>query len=241
MVPTAALATMMQTPRPPCSAPHRPAPGDRRGLRRPRTSRGPVACRVLAGWVLAGWGSSGWAGIRRVGGPSAAPRPPPPRPFGPPPPRAFGPPPPGPFGPLVPRPPGARPSQPASRPRGPGSRGSATPRPASRRGARLAPSPGGPIPSETPRGGTTLLSWPPAAAGPRPPAVLAPGGVLGGTAPGGLPATRPAAGGGPGTRPRGLAPDSPPYGLLGRVSRHRGSLIGASDVSRCGLVTGTRR
>ena len=140
MVPTAALATMMQTPRPPCSAPHRPAPGDRRGFRRPRTSRGPVACRVLAGW-----GSSGWAGIRRVGGPSAAARPVAPRPFGPPPP--------GPFGPLVPRPPGARPSQPASRPRGPGSRGSGTPRPASRRGARLAP------------GGTTLLPWPPVAPG----------------------------------------------------------------------------
>jgi len=231
MVPTAALATMMQTPRPPCSAPHRPAPGDRRGLRPPRTSRGPVACRVLASW-----GSPGWAGIRRVGGPSAAARPVAPRPFGPPPP--------GPFGPLVPRPPGARPSQPASRPRGPGSRGSGTPRPASRRGARLAP------------GGTTLPFWPPAAAGlPWPPGapglpwlpapglpwLPAAGPVLGGTAPGGLPGTRPGVGGGPGTRPRGLAPGSPPYGLFGRVSRHRGSLIGASDVSRCGLVTGTRR
>jgi hypothetical protein len=224
MVPTAALATMMQTPRPPCSAPHRPAPGDRRGLRPPRTSRGPVACRVLASW-----GSPGWAGIRRVGGPSAAARPVAPRPFGPPPP--------GPFGPLTPRPPGARPSQPASRPRGPGSRGSGTPRPASRRGARLAP------------GGTTLPPWPPAAAGPPwPPAAAGPpwppaaaGPVLGGTAPGGLPGTRPGVGGGPGTRPRGLAPGSPPFGLFGRVSRHRGSLIGASDVSRCGLVTGTRR
>ena len=223
MVPTAALATMMQTPRPPCSAPHRPAPGDRRGFRRPRTSCGPVACRVLASW-----GSSGWAGIRRVGGPSAAARPVAPRPFGPPSP--------GPFGPLVPRPPGARPSQPASRPRGPGSRGSGTPRPASRWGARLAP------------GGTTLLFWPPAAAGlPWPPGAAglpwppAAGPVLGGTAPGGLPGTRPGVGGGPGTRPRGLAPGSPPYGLFGRVSRHRGSLIGASDVSRCGLVTGTRR
>ena len=214
MVPTAALATMMQTPRPPCSAPHRPAPGDRRGFRRPRTSRGPVACRVLAGW-----GSSGWAGIRRVGGPSAAARPVAPRPFGPPPP--------GPFGPLTPRPPGARPSQPASRPRGPGSRGSGTPWPASRRGARLAP------------GGTPLPPWPPAAAGPPWPPAAGP--VLGGTAPGGLPGTRPGVGGGPGTRPRGLAPGSPPYGLFGRVSRHRGSLIGASDVSRCGLVTGTRR
>ena len=205
----AALATMMQTPRPPCSAPHRPAPGDRRGFRRPRTSPGPVACRVLAGE-----GSSGWAGIRRVGGPSAAARPVAPRPFGP----------------VAPRPPGARPSHPASRPRGPESRGSGTPRPASRRGALLAPSPGGPIPPETPRGGTSLLSLPPAA-----------GPVLGGTAPGGLPGTRPGVGGGPGTRPRGLASGSPPYGLFGRVSRHRGSLIGASDVSRCGLVTGTRR
>jgi hypothetical protein len=222
MVPTAALATMMQTPRPPCSAPHRPAPGDRRGFRRPRTSPGPVACRVLAGW-----GSSGWAGIRRVGGPSAAARPVAPRPFGPVAPGPFGPPPPGPFGPLAPRPPGARPSQPASRPRGPGSRGSVTPRPASRRGARLVP------------GGTTLPPWPPAAAGPPWPPAAGP--VLGGTAPGGLPGTRPGVGGGPGTRPRGLAPGSPPYGLFGRVSRHRGSLIGASDVSRCGLVTGTRR
>ena len=218
MVPTAALATMMQTPRPPCSAPHRPAPGDRRGFRRPRTSPGPVACRVLAGG-----GSSGWAGIRRVGGPSAAARPVAPRPFGP----------------VAPRPPGARPSHPASRPRGPESRGSGTPWPTSRRGALLAPSPGGPIPPAPPRGGTTLLPWPPAAAGlPWPPAA---GPVLGGTAPGGLPGTRPGVGGGPGTRPRGLASGSPPYGLFGRVSRHRGSLIGASDVSRCGLVTGTRR
>jgi translation initiation factor IF-2 len=217
MVPTAALATMMQTPRPPCSAPHRPAPGDRRGFRRPRTSCGPVACRVLAGW-----GSPGWAGIRRVGGPSAAARPPVPL--------TFGPPPPGPFGPLVPRPPGARPSHPASCPRGPESRGSDTSRPASRRGARLALSPGGPIPPDPPRGGTTLLPWPPAAVP-----------VLGGTEPGGLPGTRPGVGGGPGARPGGLAPGSPPYGLFGRASRHRGSLIGASDVSRCGLVTGTRR
>ena len=145
MVPTAALATMMQTPRPPCSAPHRPAPGDRRGFRRPRTSRGSVACRVLASW-----GSSGWAGIRRVGGPSAAARPVAPRPFGPPPP--------GPFGPLVPRPPGARPSQPASRPRGPGSRGSGTPRPASRRGARLAP-PGGPDPWPPREAAPALAAW----------------------------------------------------------------------------------
>jgi translation initiation factor IF-2 len=236
MVPTAALATMMQTPRPPCSAPHRPAPGDRRGLRGPRTSSGPVACRVLAGW-----GSSGWAGIRRVGGPSAAARPVAPRPFGPVAPRPFGPPPRGPFGPLAPRPPGARPSQPASRPRGPGSRGSGTPRPASRRAPPLALSPGGPIPPGPPRAGMTRLSWPPAAAGPRPPAGLAPGGILGGTAPGGRPGTRPGVGGGPGTRPRGLAPGSPLSGLFGRVSRHRGSLIGASDVSRCGLVTGTRR
>ena len=46
MVPRAALATMMQTPRPPCSAPHRPAPGDRRGFRRPRASRGPLMSRA---------------------------------------------------------------------------------------------------------------------------------------------------------------------------------------------------
>ena len=46
MVPKAALATMMQTPRPPCSAPHRPAPGDRRGFRRPRASRGPLTSRA---------------------------------------------------------------------------------------------------------------------------------------------------------------------------------------------------
>src|SRR6185437_7074331 len=114
------------------------------------------------------------------------------------------------------------------------------------RGARLAPSPGGPIPPDPPRGGTTLLPWPPAAGLPWPPAAGLPwppaaGPVLGGTAPGGLPGTRPGVGGGPGTRPRGLAPGSPPYGLFGSVSRHRGSLIGASDVSRCGLVTGTRR
>ena len=43
----------------------------------------------------------------------------------------------------------------------------------------------------------------------------------------------------PGSRPRGLTPGSLPYGLLGRASRHCGSLICASDVSRCALVTGT--
>ncbi|HEV2537020.1 MAG TPA: hypothetical protein VGU21_05865 [Streptosporangiaceae bacterium] len=36
MVPTAALETMMQTPRPPCSVPHRLRPGERRALRRAR-------------------------------------------------------------------------------------------------------------------------------------------------------------------------------------------------------------
>ena len=208
MVPKAALATMMQTPRPPCSAPHRPAPRDRRGFRRPRASRGPlasqaepslapaaregvvpprgdrargpVACRVLAGWV-----SSGWAGILRVGGPSPAPRGLAPRPFGP----------------VPVRPPAPRPSQPGSRPRWPASRG-----PASRGLASRGPAPrGAPVAGGRP------------AAPPRAP------------------------GGGTGTGPRGLAPGSPPYGLLGRVSRHRGSLIGASDVSRCGLVTGTRK
>ena len=225
MVPTAALATMMQTPRPPCSAPHRPAPGDRRGFRRPRTSRGPVACRVLAGW-----GSSGWAGIRRVGGPSAAARP------------------------------GRHPARSARRHPARSARwcrarrGHGRP---SRRHVRAVRGPAGRArpgrphagaPGWPSRGDPTLPRvWPPAAPGlPWPPAAGLPwlpaaGPVLGGTAPGGLPGTRPGVGGGPGTRPRGLAPGSPPYGLFGRVSRHRGSLIGASDVSRCGLVTGTRR
>ncbi|MGD0240547.1 MAG: hypothetical protein ABSB59_09490 [Streptosporangiaceae bacterium] len=47
MVPTAALETMMQTPRPPCSVPHRPGPGERRALRpvRPRAARTPVSSR----------------------------------------------------------------------------------------------------------------------------------------------------------------------------------------------------
>ena len=212
MVPRAALATMMQTPRPPCSEPHRPAPRDRRGFRRPRPwggplasqaepslapaareggvppgtgrARGPVACRVLAGWV-----SSGWAGSLRVGGPSPAPRGLAPRPFGP----------------LPVRSPAPRPSQPGSRPRWLASRGAAS-RGLASRGLASGGTPGG-------RG-------PPAA--------------------GGRPAVPPRApGGGAGTGPRGLAPGSPPYGPLGRVSRHRGSLIGASDVSRCGLVTGT--
>ncbi len=74
---------------------------------------------------------------------------------------------------------------------------------------------------------------------PRPPAAgLRSAGAAGA---GGTVPPRPpgAAGGGPGTRPRGLAPGSPPYGLLGRVSRRGGSLICASDVSRCGLITGT--
>ena len=90
MVPTAALATMMQTPRPPCSAPHRPAPGDRRGFRRLRASRGPLAARAEPSRAPVGRegvvplrGGSGWAGIRRVGGPSPAARALPPRPFGP--------------------------------------------------------------------------------------------------------------------------------------------------------------
>ena len=69
--------------------------------------------------------------------------------------------------------------------------------------------------------GTTPLAVPPVAAGPSPPAALL------------------APAGGPGSRPRGLAPGSSPYGLLGRVPRHDGSDIGASDVSRCALVTGT--
>jgi hypothetical protein len=44
-----------------------------------------------------------------------------------------------------------------------------------------------------------------------------------------------------GPRARTPAPGSPSYGLPGRASRHRGSLICASDVSRCDLVTATRR
>ena len=141
-------------------------------------------------------------------------------------------PPPGPPGPPAPRPPGPRPSRPGSRPRGPESprighaTASLTPgRPGARCGRSrrsAAPSRGnGPA---APPGGTVP---------PRPPGAAP---ARGGTAP---PRPPGAAGGGPGTRPRGLAPGSPPYGLLGRVSRRGGSLICASDVSRCGLITGT--
>jgi len=61
MVPTAALETMMQTPRPPCSVPHRPRPGDRRALRRdralsrPRESRAPGAPRASPSRLPLGW------------------------------------------------------------------------------------------------------------------------------------------------------------------------------------------
>jgi hypothetical protein len=219
MVPKAALATMMQTPRPPCSAPHRPAPRDRRGFRRPRASRGPLASRPepsrapaaregavtpgagrargpVACRVLAGGGSSGWAGSLRVGGPSPAARGVAPRGLEP-----------RPFGPVPVRPPAPRPSQPGSRPRWPAPRGPAPRGPAPRGPASCGPDPGGaPV-----AGGRPAV--PPRAPG--------------------------APGGGTGTGPRGPAPGSPPYGTPGRVSRHRGSLIGASDVSRCGLVTGT--
>ena len=107
MVPKAALATMMQTPRPPCSAPHRPAPGERRGFRRPRASRGPVACHVRAGLgsVGLGWHPASRRPVTRAARPPALGR------------RARCR---RPVRPRMPvRPPAPRPSQPGSRPRGP--------------------------------------------------------------------------------------------------------------------------
>ena len=203
MAPTAALATMMQTPRPPCSVPHRPIrPRGRGEFLRPRESRGParppaapsgmprgwvMAARVPIGCVPVGCVRAdrdvpGWAGIRRV----CASAPGSPR-------RAGGP------GshplPLARRGPESRPVQPGSRPRG------SDPRESLRRPPVLPGS-----------------RW----------GVRAPAGGVRGT-PGGI----------PGSRPRGLAPGSPPYGLLGRASRHCGSLICTLDVSRCALITGT--
>jgi hypothetical protein len=136
MAPMAALATTMQTPRPPCSAPSRAGPRGRGEFLRPRASRGPLAPRaapsrrprgaviadsVPVGCVVAdrvpvgcvplgrdrgGWAAPGWVGIRRVG--ASAPGSPP-RPAGDP----------G-FRPLPPPPRRleSRPPQPGSRPRG---------------------------------------------------------------------------------------------------------------------------
>ena len=224
MAPTAALATMMQTPRPPCSVPHRPSPRGRGEFLRPRESRGPprprtapsrmprgwvmAACVLVGwvpvGWVPVGWVLVGWVPVGRVWGDQDVPgwagirrvcaSAP-----GSPPRRAGGP------GshplPLARRGPESRPVQPGSRPRGSDPRESPRSPPAS----------------------PALSTLPGSRRGVRAPA----GGVRG--APGGV----------PGSRPRGLAPGSLPYGLLGRASRHRGSLISASDVSRCALITGT--
>jgi hypothetical protein len=212
MVPTAALETMMQTPSPPCSVPHRLRPGERRALRRARAlSRPPpgwLRARLLpdpppfrlspdsapsrllrdpaaADRIPAGGVGAGWAVRRRVCASFRGSRPPVLGSFR-----------------------GSRPAAPASRPRG-----------------RVPPeSPHLPSPRPPP--------WPPACP-PRELAASWPGSRREDRAPG------PGGRGSPASRPRGLASGSPPYGLLGRGSRRGESVICASDVSRCTLVSGT--
>ena len=237
----AALATMMQTPRPPCSVPHRlsrPGPRDRGAFLRPRESRGPpgpravpsrvprgcvVAARVAVGCVDPGGRPPGTPCCLSRGDPSSRTplgRDPSPRtPLGAGIRRVCAPAPgspPRPSGrpgshplPPAPRRPESRPPHPGSRPRG-----------SDPRASRASPHPP-PLPSSLRLGSRRGVRA--SAGGVRAPA----GGVRG--APGGI----------PGSRPRGLTPGSLPYGLLGRASRHSGSLICASDVSRCALITGT--
>jgi hypothetical protein len=244
MAPTAALATMMQTPRPPCSVPHRPirpCPRGRGEFLRLRESRGPpgpraAPSRMPRGWVMADRVPVGTVdpGGRPPGTPCClsrgdrSPRAPlgrDPSPLwagirrvcasapGSPPCRAGG----AGSHPLPParRGPGARPVQPGSRTRGSDPRESPRPPPTS---PALSILPGS-------RGAIRAL-----AEGVRVPA----GGVQ---APAG--GVRGVRGGIPGSRPRGLSPGSLPYGMLGRASRHCGSLICTLDVSRCALITGT--
>lgn len=215
----AALATMMQTPRPPCSAPHRPSPRGRRGpgeFLRPRASRGPTGSRAPLsrgprGCVDPGGRSPGTPCCFFRGDPfprSPLGRDPSPRtPLGAGIRRVCAPAPGSPARPAAGSP-GSHPLPPA--PRGPESR---PPQPESR--------PRGSDPRESP-----LPAAPPGSRR----GVRAPAAGVRGT-PGGM----------PGSRPGGLAPGSLPYGLLGRASRRGGSLICASDVSRCALITGTRR
>ena len=238
--PTAALATMTQTPRPPCSVPHRPArlgPRSREEFRRPRESRGPpgpcaAPSLIPRGWVMADRVPVGGVdpGGRPPGTPSCLFRRDPS-------PRASLRRDPSPRLPLeagIPRVCASAPGSPPRRAGGPGSH----PLPPARRGPGSRPvqpgsRPRGSDPRESPRpppASPALPTRPGSRPGVRSPAegVRSPDGGV-----------RAAPGGVPGSRPRGLAPGSPPYGLLGRASRHCGSLICTLDVSRCALITGT--
>ena len=252
--PTAALATMTQTPRPPCSVPHRPArlgPRGREEFRRPRESRGPPGPCAAPSLVPRGWVITNRV---PVGGVDLGGRPPGTL-------AAYtgGSHPPG--TPLA----GTHPPAPLEG----GIRGS--PRLLDRRRAgrgvldptryrrhvagrvrgrssrdhghadlthanRPAPHP---PPRPCPRGQDRARASghrPRASAGHRPAASAGHRPAASGHRTAGSAGTP---GGVPGSRPRGLAPGSPPYGLLGRASRHCGSLICTLDVSRCALITGT--
>ena len=233
----AALATMMQTPRPPCSAPHRPGRPGRREFLRPAELRGPVASRPPPLRPRPSRAAPSRAALSRTPlSRTPLSRTPPSRSA---PSRA----PPGlamagrvPAGCIrggrvdgftpgwagrprvcapVPRSPPRPAGDPGSRPSPRGSRGP--------RGSESRP----PRPGSRPRGSdlrASRSSQPESREGVRGPAAV----------------VRATPGGGQGS-PRGLAPGSPPYGLLGRASRHSGLLICASDVSRCALVTEPRR
>jgi hypothetical protein len=232
--PMAALATMMQTPRPPCSAPHRPSRPGRREFLRPVELRGPAASRppplrpllsraapsraapsraapsraapsrAAPSRAAPSRASRGWATVGRV--PAGCIR------GG----RADG------FTPGW-----------AGRPRVCAPLSRSPPRTAG--GPWFRPSPRGSRGSRGPRGSESRPPWPgsrPRGSDPR--ASPQPESREGGRGP--AAGVRATPGGGQGS-PRGLAPGSPPYGLLGRASRHSGLLICASDVSRCALVT----
>ena len=243
----AALATMMQTPRPPCSAPHRPSRPGRRESLRPAELRGPVASRPPPlrpppSRAAPSRAATSRAAPSRAATSRAAPsRTPLSRtaPSRAPPgwavagrvpagcirggrvdgftpgwagrPRVCAPVPRSPVPRSPPRPAG----DPGSRPSLRGSRGP--------RGSESRP----PRPGSRPRGSDLRAS--------RSPQPESREGVRGPAA-----GVRATPGGGQGS-PRGLAPGLPPYGLLGRASRHSGLLICASDVSRCALVTEPRR
>jgi translation initiation factor IF-2 len=247
MAPTAALATTTQTPRPPCSAPHRPARLGPRGpgeFRRPRESRGPPGPRAAPSLIPRGWVTADRVpvggvdpGGRPPGTPCCLSR-------GDPSPRtSLG------RDPSPRLPPGTgirrvRASAPGSPPRRAGARGS-HPLPPARRGpgsrpVQLGSRPRGSDPRESPRpppGSPALSKRPGSRRGVRSAADGVCGAPVGGVrAPAG--GVRGMPGGVPGSRPRGLAPGSLPYGLLGRASRHCGSLICTLDVSRYALGTG---
>jgi hypothetical protein len=235
---------MTQTPRPPCSAPHRPRPRGGGELRRPCGSRRLPLPRAAPsgrpwGWVAAPRVRVGWVdpavrpgGIPRC--PSRAdlsPR------------RPLGGKEPSPGTPLAAGIWRVRASAPGSPPRPAAGPGSQRLPPAAREPESRPPRPGlrrrGSDPRESTRSGSTRPgSTRPGSARPgsAQPGSAQPGSRRGAREPGGSVRGAP---GVPESRPCGLPPGSRPYGLLGRVPPHSGSLICALDVSRCALTTGT--